>query len=323
MFKYIMAYENINSFKMKILSFLIIFFIVSSNIVSASKGGQSLLSGKEDLSPTNKKRKMANGGGYIKATIEGFDYNKKNKFSRTSGPRSETSKVIMVIPGDSTLHNIINEEIKSDKLSEMKIYYDQPITSLSELFYNKKDPNCKNIKTVDFSNFDSSQVTDTEHLFDGCTSLESVNFANFDGSKINTMAYMFQSCNNIKSIDLSWLTFEKLNSAGIVGMINNCNSLISLDLSKFNKQLELSEMLNGNSVQVNIRYIDLKSSVYLQSISNFIFGVTSKTGKTLYICTSKEKLILMAVMEIHVYLMESKLKDAVILIKKNVMRSII
>ena len=128
MFKYIMAYENINSFKMKILSFLIIFFIVSSNIVSASKGGQSLLSGKEDLSPTNKKRKMANGGGYIKATIQGFDY-EKNKFKRQSGPRSETSNVIMVIPGISTSYNIINEQTKSDELSEMTIYYDNPITS--------------------------------------------------------------------------------------------------------------------------------------------------------------------------------------------------
>ena len=289
MFKYIMAYENINSFKMKILSFLIIFFIVSSNIVSASKGGQSLLSGKEDLSPTNKKRKMANGGGYIKATIQGFEYNDKIKFARKSGPRSETSRVIMVIPGDSNSYNIINEKKKSDELSEMTIYYDQPITSLSELFRSTIDSNCKNIKTVDFSNFDSSQVTDTSRLFEGCTSLESVNFANLDGSKINYMAYMFSSCNNIKSIDLSWLTFEKVNSAGITGMINNCNSLISLDLSKFNKQLELAGMLNGNSAQLNIRYIDLESSVYLQSISNFIFGVTSITGKTLYICTSKEK----------------------------------
>ena len=279
---------------MNALSFLIFFFIAESNIVSTSKGEQSFLGGKEDFSPSNKKRKLAGGENYIKATIQGVKYDQgNNKFKGKIDSRNEATKVLLKTPGSSTQTDIINGQITSNELVEMTIYFGQSIGSLSSFFKDEKDSNCKNIKTIDFSHFDSSQVTVASRLFDGCSSLESVIFGNFYGSKVTTIQYMFASCSKIKSIDLSWLTGESLDEGGIAGLISNCYSLISIDLSKLNNnKLTTPYIINGQNGNLNIQYINLyESGLTKNQISNLNTQLVKFTHQTLYICVKPENFI--------------------------------
>ena len=210
MLRHIMTCKNLNSFKMKALSFLIFFFIASSNIVSTSKGGQSLLDRKEDLPSTNKQRKLDDQykGGYITAIYGSIGYG-AGKFSSIIPARKDISKLIAVTSDDKET-NLFEEDLYLEGYGDItvKMYFKEPITTLLKFFYSE-DKQVANIKYIDFSNFDSSSIEDMSYLFFGCTSLESVNFGDFDASKVTDMRYMFANCFTIKSINLSSFTFEQ------------------------------------------------------------------------------------------------------------------
>ena len=100
------------------------------------------------------------------------------------------------------------------------------------------------------------------YLFYGCSSLESVTFTNFSFKFVNNMSYMFFNCNKIKSINLPNITFEKMinrgEKNGIMGMISNCSSLISIDLSNYNNQnIDLSSILEDNKGHSNLIFISI------------------------------------------------------------------
>ena len=77
-----------------------------------------------------------------------------------------------------------------------------------------------NLKTLDISNFNTSNVTDMTAMFgtaeytDGttssCTSLETLNLNNFDTSNVTTMNGIFQGASNLKTINLNKTVFTKI-----------------------------------------------------------------------------------------------------------------
>ena len=70
---------------------------------------------------------------------------------------------------------------------------------------------CYYLESVDFTNFDTSQVTDMSDMFYNCYALKNIDFTNFDTSQVTDMSYMFKSC-AIESIDLSkWNTSRVTN----------------------------------------------------------------------------------------------------------------
>ena len=109
------------------------------------------------------------------------------------------------------------------------------VASKGEIYAN---PNCrdvffnlKNILNIKFDNFDTSQVTDMQYMFDGCGSLTSLDVSNFDTSKVTDMESMFANCISLKNIDVSnWDTSQVTD---MHFMFFDCNSLTSLDLSKW------------------------------------------------------------------------------------------
>ena len=71
--------------------------------------------------------------------------------------------------------------------------------------------NCYYLESVDFTNFDTSQVTDMSYMFYDCYALKNIDFTNFDTSQVTDMSCMFNSC-AIESIDLSkWNTSRVTN----------------------------------------------------------------------------------------------------------------
>ena len=60
---------------------------------------------------------------------------------------------------------------------------------MSFIFYE-----CKSIKHLNISSFDTSSVTNIVSMFRSCESIESLNLSNFNTFSVKNMAYIFE-CN--------------------------------------------------------------------------------------------------------------------------------
>lgn len=90
----------------------------------------------------------------------------------------------------------------------------------------------KNLKSVDFTGSDLSQVTNMEQVFCGCENLETVNFGDSLISNVTDVSGIFASCEKLVSVDLS--KFDTSNVTDMGGMFEDCSSLESIDVSSFN-----------------------------------------------------------------------------------------
>ena len=90
---------------------------------------------------------------------------------------------------------------------------------------------CKNLTSVDFTNFDTSAVTSMRHMFNSCSSLTSLDVSSFDTKAVTSMGYMFWGCSALTSLDLS--SFNTSAVTNMDSMFNSCSSLTSLDVSSF------------------------------------------------------------------------------------------
>ena len=70
------------------------------------------------------------------------------------------------------------------------------------------------LKSLDFSKFNSENVTDMSRLFDGSESLENINLSNLNTQNLTNMYAMFSGCKALKSIDLSKLNTENVKEMG-------------------------------------------------------------------------------------------------------------
>ena len=154
--------------------------------------------------------------------------------------------------------------------------------------YNKGDPNSKNILSVDFTNFDSSNIEKVNSMFYGCTSLEEINLDNFQTSgKIEDMSYMFYGCTNLKLIDLSKLITSSVENMNLI--FSGCNSLKYLDISNFDmtKLTNADEMFNGLDRLEYINIFNVKTGEeFNQAISK-----SKLTGKEGLMACQKTKII--------------------------------
>ena len=85
----------------------------------------------------------------------------------------------------------------------IEIHFNKSLTILNYFFSINYDQNMKYLKSIDFSNFDSSCITDISKLFSGCNSVETINLTNFNASRITKMSSLFSGFSSLKSIDLS------------------------------------------------------------------------------------------------------------------------
>ena len=99
------------------------------------------------------------------------------------------------------------------------------VTNMSYMFWD-----CTILTTLNVSNFNTSNVTDMSYMF-CCDSLTSLNLSNFDTSKVTNMEFMFSGC-NITSLNVSNFNTSKVTNMGY--MFYDCSKLTSLNLSNFN-----------------------------------------------------------------------------------------
>ena len=138
------------------------------------------------------------------------------------------------------------------------------ITTCKKMFLK-----CDHILSIDLSNFDSSEVTDTSLMFINCFSLEEINFGSFKTTKVANMEGMFECCANLKSLDLS--SFDTSNVGNMNSMFTVCASLKELNVLNFNteKVKDMNTLFGG---VISLTSLDLSSfSSYNLEIINYMF----------------------------------------------------
>ena len=198
----------------------------------------------------------------------------------------------------------VNFELKGTNANTITI---NNIEDEIELIWESKLNNCNSmfmgigdITEIDFSSFDSIEVTDMQLMFANCISLTSINFANFYTDNVVNMDQMFFNCRSLTSLNVQNFQTSKVKS--MVQMFAYCNSLESLNLSNFNTQssasflsmfrncfnlkfLNLSGMVTNKGINFGNMFYNCYSLKSLE-ISHFETGNILKMSYMFYNCSS-------------------------------------
>ena len=141
-------------------------------------------------------------------------------FSNTLPTLWQPQQVVVSTPNSS--EQIIAYCAKRDNDYEVVVYC--PNTIYANANCSRMFNNYTNCASFDFSNFNTSKVTDMSRMFLGCSSVQSLSLNNFDTSKVTNMTSMFSSCTSLRSIyvDYSWTTDAVTSS---FQMFYNCSNL--------------------------------------------------------------------------------------------------
>ena len=68
--------------------------------------------------------------------------------------------------------------------TKLQINFNTPITTLEKFFSQDEDENMNKVISIDFSNFDSSEIINMDSVFYGCSSLKNLNLSTFQTSSV-------------------------------------------------------------------------------------------------------------------------------------------
>lgn len=91
--------------------------------------------------------------------------------------------------------------------------------------------NCNLLLSLDVSKWDVSSVTNMSQMFNPCYNLETLDVSNWDVSNVLDMSSMFSGCRSLKVIDIS--KWNILQNTNISAMFNDCRSVEHLDVANF------------------------------------------------------------------------------------------
>jgi surface protein len=94
---------------------------------------------------------------------------------------------------------------------------------------------CDNLKSLDLSSFDTSNVTYMSNMFFKCYELEHVDLSSFDTSNVTAMFNMFNGFQSLTELDISNFDMSKVND--IENMFNAGNSNRTLQHLSFGTNL--------------------------------------------------------------------------------------
>ena len=151
-------------------------------------------------------------------------------FQRGSTPDASKGNVLKAYTGFETARYGSPDYVPWHENSESikAVSFKAAVKPVSTAYWFYK---CKNLTSVDFTNFDTSAVTSMRHMFNSCSSLTSLDVSSFDTKTVTSMGYMFWGCSALTSLDLS--SFNTSAVTNMDSMFNSCSSLTSLDVSSF------------------------------------------------------------------------------------------
>ena len=121
--------------------------------------------------------------------------------------------------GYSSLENIFfpSKRIESEKVKNKNDKLN--VIFMTELFYN-----CKNLKQIDLSIFNTEYVQDMTSILKGCSSLMKIDLSSFNVNKVKNMNNIFSECILLEEIKL--FDLNEINDAVYMPkMFFNCSNL--------------------------------------------------------------------------------------------------
>lgn len=127
-----------------------------------------------------------------------------------------------------------------------------------------------NLKYIDISNFNTSNVTDMGWMFERCSSLTNVDVSNLKTDNVTNMNNMFSMCQSLTSLDVS--NFNTTNVTCMSGMFDGCSSLTSLDIRNFNTDnvTDMSGMFSDLSLaSINISNLNTTNVTSMRGMFSY------------------------------------------------------
>ena len=144
------------------------------------------------------------------------------------------------------------------------------------------------LTSLDLSNFETSELEDTENMFLFCSSLKYINISSFKTPKLKYMTNMFAACESLTSLDLS--NFDTSQVINMGSLFSGCGNLTSLNLSSFktgNVQIMCAMFYGCTSlISLNLENFDTSKVIDMFGLFGYCFSLTSinisvfKTGIT-------------------------------------------
>ena len=158
------------------------------------------------------------------------------------------------------------------------------VENMFGMFYD-----CENLSSLVISNFNTANVTDMSNMFYLCKNLSSLDIPNFNTANVTDMSYMFDMCNILTELNLSNFKTEKVKNMRY--MFSYCNKLKKLNLSNFNtanvtnmtcmfincKELSSLDISNFNTAKVKDMSSMFKNCQVLSSLDLSNFNTTKVT----------------------------------------------
>ena len=144
---------------------------------------------------------------------------------------------------------------RENRTYSIKLVFKNKISNCSNMFYQ-----CKNIAEIDFSKFNTENVTDMNKMFFGCSGLKSLNLKSFNTENVSNMEGMFIGCSSLTAVNLSSFNTKNVTNMSFMFGSNKggCTSLKILDLSSFNST-KVTNMHAMFYKCFELQSIDLKS----------------------------------------------------------------
>ena len=183
-------------------------------------------------------------GNLVNLNVSSFDttkvtnmqtmFNGATKLTSLDIRNFDTSNVTNMASMFGNLRSLIDFKI-SDKFKTLNV------TNMAYMFAN-----CILLDELDLSNFDTRKVISTSAMFSGMSKVKKIILSpNFQTSNVTNMNSMFNNCNLLQEIDLS--SFDTRKVTDFTYMFNTCTSLTSLDVSTFDTSegINMASMFSG------------------------------------------------------------------------------
>ena len=149
-----------------------------------------------------------------------------NKDSIKAIPNEKQIKSCEIFINDNKINFTYLYSFPNNGNFKIKYIFKDVLTSINFLFYK-----CRSIISLDFSEFNSSRITNMGCAFSFCNSLKNKNLSNFNTTKVTNMRFLFHNCNSLLNLDISHFDTSKVTNMEY--MFFKCISLNSIELSNF------------------------------------------------------------------------------------------
>ena len=154
---------------------------------------------------------------------------------------------------------------------------------------------CKSLKSINLSHFDTSRTTTMKGMFYNCSSLVFLDLSNFNTTIVANMEYMFKNCKKLKYINMK--KFEQLKLTGYTDILLNTPENMIFCMNETKNSKIFNEIKKKTNYTINcsddLIYLFLKEAfvdigIITNSISNSILLTTipETASETIIISTN-------------------------------------